>query len=275
MKGFLTVVALITTATFGLYSGAFAQTSTPRALPASLDNFYPPNAQGPVYLMAMHEMSSPLSGIVTDMLQGDVANAEANFKKFKDEYFKVAKMVPEWQTSFPIGPVSALETAISEGDPGKVMGALESLGKNCNGCHKTYMPQAQHKYHWGDFSAISATNPATKESMSFQMLMQMIESNMSGMMNDLGQGQLEAARTFADGFAAHFQALKETCEGCHSTERRYFVDDEVMGMVSRLQATMNQAAPDPKTVGELIQGIGMESCHKCHLVHIPAAYSKN
>jgi cytochrome c556 len=257
---------------------AFAETGKSQAsakLPPSLDSFYPPNAQGPVYVMAMHEMAMPMSGMITDMMEGDMPNAKANFKRFNEQYLRISNMVPEWQSYYSPSSVDKLGAALESDDPAKVMGAMEDVGKSCSGCHEAFMPLAFFKYHWGDFKAISVTNPATKEDMPFQVLMQMLNAEMNGVMNDLGQGQIEAARAHANGLAAQYQALKEACTACHDTERRYFVDADVMGMLGKLQSTMSQSAPDPRAVGEIIQGIGMESCHKCHLVHVPAAFSKN
>jgi hypothetical protein len=45
-------------------------------------------------------------------------------------------------------------------------------------------------------------------------------------------------------------------------------------MVDRLGTVLRGASPEPEAVAELGLGIGTESCHKCHLVHVPAAYAK-
>jgi hypothetical protein len=257
-------------------SGASEDVASPiGTLPVSLDNYYPPKAQGPAYLMAMHELATPFSGFVSDMMEGDMANAQANFEKFQLEYIKVSKMVPEWAEFFPLAPVDEAAAAITSGDQGKIMAALERIGKDCHGCHIISMPMAQHKYHWGDFTAITATDPLSNQSVPFAIFMQMLDADMTGIDNDLSQGQLEAAVAHAKGLAARFGALKETCDGCHDTAREYFVDDDVMGMIAKLELALAQEKADPQAVGQLVEGIGMESCYKCHLVHIPAAYSKH
>jgi hypothetical protein len=75
-------------------------------LPEMLDNYYPPKAQGPIYLFKMHELGKPFTGIVVDLFENDVENARNNFKDFKEKYTDVSKMVPEWQEQFPVEPLN-------------------------------------------------------------------------------------------------------------------------------------------------------------------------
>jgi hypothetical protein len=68
--------------------------------------------------------------------------------------------------------------------------------------------------------------------------------------------------------------VTETCIACHDTERKYFIDENVMQMIDQLQAAMNQPQIDNEAVSELRQSIEDESCFKCHLVHRPAASAR-
>jgi cytochrome c556 len=256
---------------------ATAEPATARdtsALPASLENLYPPGAAAPLFLISKIEMATRFSGIVGDLFENDPVNAQKNYETFRQQYIGMATMVPEWRDGFPLAPVDELGSALSSGDQPLVMKALEGVGAVCHSCHLDNMARVQQKYHWGDFSGLALTDPVTGEEVSFARLMLAIQFNMAGVGIDLEQGQKENAQKQLAGFKARFAVFKETCQACHDSERKYFVDASIDGMVDRLAAQLEQATPDPKAVGELLHGIGQESCSKCHLVHIPAAYAQ-
>jgi hypothetical protein len=244
------------------------------SLPGSLDNLYPPKSPAPVFYLEMHNLSRPLSGIICDLFENDFENARNDFDAFRKQYVKISSIVPEWAGMYPISAVDQLDTAMKTGDRGKIMSAIDGIGRVCDGCHLKYMPQAQHRYHWGEFSAITATDPLTGEDVSFQQLMLRMESNMTGIGIDLQQGQPENAGKQLGGFEARFQAVKQTCVACHEQERRYYVNDEIIAKFNDLKQVLSKNAVDAKAAGELLQQIGQESCFKCHLVHIPSAYAE-
>lgn len=244
------------------------------ALPSSLDRYFPPAAPGPIYLASMLEMTTPLSGVASDLFEGDTDNARANFEDFKAQYLKVSKMVPEWESYFPAAPVDQLDAAMKSGDPGQVMGVIDNLGKTCNVCHYQYMVPVYQKYHWGDFSILTVTDPISKSDYPYVVFKHMMETDMDAIGIDIAQGQKENAISHLNGFEQRFAALKETCDDCHDSERKYYTDESITGMISGIRSKLNEATVDPAAVGQLLQGIGQESCFKCHLVHAPAVYAK-
>jgi cytochrome c556 len=259
-----------------LGQGQATSTGTPAVtsmLPASLDSLFPPHAQGPRYLLAMHELAAPLSAIVVDLMENDRANAMTDFESFKAKYTAMAQTVPEWRDRFPMGPVENLGKALSEENPDKVMAAVGQMGQTCNQCHFKAMPAGYFKYHWPDFSSVSVTDPLSNKDVPFAQLMQMLETNMTGVGIDLAQGQKENVRRQAQGFAARFAAMKGACASCHESEPKYYVDQDITSLIDELNKQAAQPEIDGKAVGQLLDKIGMESCFKCHLVHIPAAYS--
>ncbi len=137
------------------------------------------------------------------------------------------------------------------------------------------MAKVQQKYRWMDFGEIKVTDPLTEEEMDFVRLKQSLNTNFSGILIDVEQGQGEKAQKHLQGFKARFQVLKDTCEDCHGTdERKYYVDENIQTLIGEIEKALNSIPIDSKTVQELVMGIGMDSCSKCHLVHIPAAYAK-
>jgi len=252
----------------------FADAPVTAGLPASLDQHYPPQAQGPAFWLAMHGMSVPFSAFVSDLMEGDATNATANFSTFRQRYLEVANMVPEWTPLFPVAPLDEAAAAIESGDQARVMAAVQKIGQTCHSCHVANMPAAYFRYHWGDFTAITATDPVTKQDVPFPAFMQMLDGDLIGVGNDLAQGQPEAAAAHARALGLRYAELKETCTACHETPRHYYVDDAVMKMIGRLEAEFADGSADPRVVEETARSIGVESCGKCHLVHVPAAYMR-
>jgi len=244
------------------------------SLPSSLDKFFPPKAPAPVFFIKMIEMSTSLSGIISDFLENDTENALANYSDFKDRYLELSKLVPEWSEFYPIAPVDKIGEALKKADPGQLMRAVDNMGRACNECHYLAMPLVQQKYHWADFDDLTATDPLSNSDVSFLQLMHMIDSHLAGVALDIQQGQLENAKSQLHGLDVRMKAMKEVCSACHDTERKYFVDESVFSMIEEIGLTLNEASPDANAVGELLHGIGQESCTKCHLVHIPAAYAR-
>ncbi len=175
-----------------------------------------------------------------------------------------------------MGPVDELGEALSSGDQRQVMASFEKVGQVCHDCHVSNMVKVQQKFHWLDFREVTIPDPLTNEQVNYAKLMQNIDLNFLGIMVDLQEGQIENALKHFEGFNARFQAMKDTCGDCHGTiERKYYVDDEIQGKIDNLgQALKNPATLNPEQVQGLMMGIGMESCGKCHLVHMPAQFSK-
>ncbi|GAB4512784.1 MAG: hypothetical protein Kow0047_24250 [Anaerolineae bacterium] len=243
--------------------------------PESLDALFPPEAPGPIWLFEMFALSGALEGILVDLEQGDMEGVQANFEAFKAQYTKVSQLVPEWQSRFPVEPVDALGEALASGDPTQVGPALGQIGQVCGSCHLFNQVKVQQKYHWPDFGEIRVTDPVTDEEVAWVDFMRRMALSYVGITNDLGQGQLDNARQNFEDFRARFAAMEpEGCSQCHLTPRTYFVDQSLQDMVQQVGAALEAETPDAETIGQLLGGIGNESCLKCHLVHFPAARAK-
>jgi len=243
-------------------------------LPASLDKLFPPQTEQPVFLFKMLGMATPFTGIIVDLFENDLENAQANYEKFKVNYMELSKLVPEWEKYYPLEPVNKLGKALATGDPAQVMPAFEQMGRVCSNCHNINMPKVQHKYHWGDFQGIMIEDPLTNQEVGFQQFMQYLDASFTGIGVNVEQGQLDNARQQLQGFRARYEVMEETCMNCHNTERLYYVDETVDNMIEKLEEALNASPVDPTKVGMISQGIGMENCFKCHLVHVPAAVAQ-
>jgi hypothetical protein len=243
-------------------------------LPSSLAALYPPKTKQPLLLVGMFELGTYFSGIVAELFESGLPAAKATFNRFKAQYGAVSKLVPEWENNFPMDPVEELGKAFGSEDRGKVMAAFQKVSEVCHNCHVSNMPRVQQEYRWGNFFAVKVKDPLSKEDVDFPRLMQYLDANFAGIRISLERGDKEIAQRQFQGFNGRFQALKEVCWNCHDSERQYYVNPRVQALVDKLGQALNGPSVDPKLVEQLRQGIGMESCSKCHLVHIPAAYTQ-
>jgi len=243
-------------------------------VPRSLDALYPPVADRPAYLFHMLVLDESFTGIVVDVLEGDLSGARDNFESFRSQYAEVRRLVPEWESYYPLEPVEQLGAAFASGDQGHLMAAFGEVGKTCHHCHTATMVPVQQRYHWGDFGAVTVADPLTHETVDFARFKQHLSMNLTGIRVDLRQGQNENALRQFDAFKARFESLKGSCLTCHDRDGLSFVDGEVTGVVDQLGSALREPHPSLEAVGKLLQAIGRESCSKCHLVHVPAAVAK-
>ncbi len=240
-------------------------------LPSSLDTLFPPKAEQPLYLFKMLGLGKRFSA--TSLFENDPEHAKTNFEEFKAQYVEVSKLVPEWEKEYPMDPIEELGASLNTGDHEKVMSAHEKVRKVCHECHVIDMPKAQQKYHWGEPYAIRVKDPLTTEEVDYSRLMKYLDANFAGISTYAEHGEGEGARRQLQDFNTRFQTMKETCTYCHHTERKYYVDENQQILVAKLKQALSGSSIDPKIVEALTQEIGRESCFKCHLVHIPAAYA--
>jgi cytochrome c556 len=87
-------------------------------------------------------------------------------------------------------------------------------------------------------------------------------------------GRTEAAVASVDALAGMMGTLTETSKTCHTTDRKYFVDAETIGLLDAVKSELGAAKPDPAKIGANMEAFAQESCTKCHLVHIPGAFAR-
>ena len=258
-------------------STGFAQSasdSPPKPMPHSLDAFYPPTAQAPIHLFEMLKLETFFAGILVNLGEDDAKGISKSYEGFKSQYQAVREMVPEWEGFYPTAPVEELGAVLKKGERGEVMAAYEKVGGICHNCHIHTMVPVQQKYHWGDFMTISLTDPVIKENVPFSLFKKFLSTSMAGITVNMAEGQPENALTQYKEFELRFTTLQKSCFGCHKKEPRSFVDPSVKEFVVKLGEVLSVEDFKPEKVQELTQAIGRESCFKCHLVHLPAAFSR-
>ena len=251
--------------------------------PSSLDQYFPPKAQSPVYLVEMFNLAGPFGGIGADLQGGDMAGVKNNFNAFKAQYDKVAKMVPEWTSQFPSASVDDLGKAIDSGNPAQIGPAMGKVGEVCGSCHLVNMVKVQQQYHWKNFDEIKVTDPISNKELDFLEYMTAMEGTFGGAMNSLAKGQMDKAVQNWQAFQTQYETLgKEGCKQCHvdpvtqkEIPRKDFVDADSVALIDQLGKALAATPPDASAVQNLSGAIGNEICLKCHWVHFPAQYEKD
>lgn len=243
-------------------------------LPASLANLYPPKSKQPEWQLQMQRMTAPLEALMSDLSEGDTANASKDFQEFKSLYAATAKLVPEWEKAFPMAPIDEADTALQSGNQEKLMAAMSKVEGVCSDCHAQSMADAQFVYRWPDITELKVTDPVSKKAMPYLEFKGAMSANFSGIGVDLQQGQPEAAKKQYQEFAQRFAAHAGICVSCHKTERRYYITAEIQTSIKNLGALLTQPPKDPAALGALAEEIGSQACNGCHAVHVPASMAK-
>ncbi|MFC1716624.1 hypothetical protein ACFL6S_23350 [Candidatus Poribacteria bacterium] len=227
-----------------------------RKPPASLDKYYPPEAEGPQYLFAMFAVEGPLMGFMTHLQGGDMAKAKEYFETFKAEYKRVAEMVPEWRVHYwPDEPVNNLEAALGSGNPAAVGPAVGALMQSCTRCHNETMSAVWARYQ--------------KPLAELGEFMFDLVGPMGAVNTYTAEGEFGKARGAFGLFQERMDELAESCGSCHDTERAYYVSADVQALMKTVADALEAEAPNAEKILGTMQKIGAENCYKCHKVHIP------
>lgn len=243
-------------------------------LPPSLDRLFPPHAATPIYREQMAELGFAYSAIFDDLEEQDILEARRSFKRFSDRYRQVASLVPEWRDRMPDAALEPLAAAVGTGDIARSRAALLGLRGTCAACHGPNMTRVQQVFHWGDFRKIGAIDPVARQRVSFSALKWSMQDSFVGLMTDARQQQRTRAQQHFREFAARFEALRMTCATCHGAEIPKYAGAAIVQKIAQIGVLL-EARPIPaEQVDLLAREVDKQSCHKCHLVHLPAAKAR-
>ena len=243
--------------------------------PKSLDQYYQKEPSD--FLMAMFGVLGPMGAMETHLKDGNMDKAKEYFVAFKTEYFKLSKMVPEWSKHFPSEPMDNLEKALDSGDPVKIQPAVQGVGKTCAACHQEHLPEVWYKYHWKDFETIKIPDPVSNKLLGFVEYMFGLHHSYSATNTYLSEekagGKFNKTIEALYDLEKRVEALNVGCKECHGKEdkRKYFTSPDIIDLLSTARYELQKTKPNIENVAKSIQGAGMQSCYKCHLVHVPAA----
>jgi cytochrome c556 len=246
-----------------------------KGLPQSLDQYYqsaPP--QPPEYLLKMTELGETMMGISINIQQGDMMNAKKSYAAFYENYKNSAKMVPEWKDYYNKSAVEKMGVALDTGDIPGVFQSMGDVGAGCSNCHKDTMSAVWNKYNWKDFRKvmINTPNPEEPQLPWAAAKMKYLAAGFDGIGVNIKQGNQTGAKQSFDLFTKMFNNTKQACGACHATERKYYVSDDIMGMINTMGQEID--AGNLTAAENIWQGIGAQSCYACHVLHMPAQFEK-
>ena len=236
-------------------------------LPSSLDNVYEastPEVIGNAYLGEMFKMAGMMQVIAEEMQAGEFTNARNTFNAFSIQYNNVSKMVPEWKKYFDKKLVAEIGKDIDNNDVSKTLVDMGRLGENvCAKCHRNNKPQVWAKYYWKDFRTVNVSTPAGNMSWPAAKAI-FVASSFDGATINLAEGRKGAANQSAERFTSMFSNLKNACDSCHTTERKYFVSADVVVLVDQYEIEIKAGN---LTGAQILQGQIGEQCMRCHITH--------
>ena len=251
--------------------------------PASLDQYYPPKAQGPVWLIDMFNMAGPFGSIGGSLQGQDMPGVKASFMAFQTQITKMSTMVPEWTSRFKLDTVTALGKAIDGGNPAQIGPAMAAVGQICADCHLLYQVKVQEKYHWPDFDTVKLTDPVSGKQLGWIDYKTAMAGSYEGMLGALQAGKADQARQLFQAFSSQFNTLgAEGCKQCHSDPvtqqeipRKYYVDADSKALLAQIGTALAANPPDATAVANLAGAFANGVCVNCHFVHFPAQNAKD
>ncbi len=246
-----------------------------QSLPPALDSIYKgsvPETPGNSYVIEMFKLADPMIGITTDVQEGDMANATANFNQFKAQYQKVSTMVPEWQGYWDINLVDKLGEDLNNKNIPAVFQDVGNIGQGCFKCHRNVGPQVWAKYYWRDFDTVNVSTPEGNLPWTDAMTKYLDFLAYSRIGSDIREGKQQDALNSSILFKTMMLNFKQACNDCHKTPRYYFVSDDVMANLTQM---VNDIRAGNLADAEIIRQQLGDTCFRCHVIHMPAQDMKD
>ncbi len=257
------ITAVILSLSLTSYAGGYVKLKKP---PKSLDNYFPPKSEKPIFLYNMHNASTAFTGVFVNIKQGNWDNALKWSQKLKSYYFKIGKMVPEWNKFLRKEEMEKLIDAVKNKDISKVEFYAKKIGQSCAGCHKKYMLPVKIKYHYPSYRLISLEDPVSGNEYSIEKYMKKLSTDYKLIKVFLDDGKFPLALKAADNFRKRYKGLTQMCSECHTNkavEDIYFNKQSDALLDKLIKFIQNKQTQ--KTL-ETVNSLG-GNCYKCHNVH--------
>ncbi len=250
-----------------IFSVSYGKNIKLRDLPKELSNYYPPKSEKMEFVELMHTLSVSITGVVSNIKEGDWQNAEKWAKRLQENYLKIGKMVKKWDKLLKKEDMEKLVNAVKSKDKAGSMEFVQNISKSCVQCHKNYQLSAKIKFHSPNFNKTQIEDPVSGLEYSIEDYMKAMTNDMKMMRIHLIDGQKNKARKSGFNFIKRFEGMTQMCKDCHTTKK----DEEIyFGIEANKRIT---ALREAVANGELIQikkqlkWISQNNCSKCHNVH--------
>ena len=152
---------------------------------------------------------------------------------------------------------------------------IGKLGEGCAKCHTDKMPQVWNKYNWNDFGKLTLKTPNPAEPvLPFPAAkIKYLAAGFDGIGVNIKNNNQKGAQESFGLFKTMFDNMNSTCSSCHVSPRTYYVSADIQAMIKLMGEKINSG--NRSEAEGLRMGIGMESCYKCHVLHMPAQFAKD
>lgn len=240
------------------------------SLPKSLDNYYQnskPETPSSEYVGDMFIMAGAFDGMIANIQEGDMANANKSYTVFAKEYKNISRKVQAWKGYFSIFAVKKLGTDMNMNANDSVISKdIAKIGATCEKCMGERRAQVWAKYYWRDFDTVNISGIAWKDAMI------MLAVNFGGIGANAAEGNQAATNNSFNKFKASYAQVKTACYNCHDTPRAYYVSDDVFARIDLMGTNIN--ANNMTNVQAIQRELGIQ-CYRCHVLHMPAQDMKS
>ncbi len=240
------------------------------SLPKSLNNFYQnstPETPSSEWVGEMFIQAGAFDGMIANIQEGDMANANVSYNVFAKEYMKISKKVPSWKGYFDISAVKKLGNDISTNANDSVLSKdIEKVGATCEKCMGERTAQVWAKYYWRDFDTVNISGIAWPDAMK------MLAVNFAGIGANAAEGNQTATNNSFNQFKVSYADVKDACNNCHDSPRTYYVSDDVFAKIDQMGTNITEN--NLTNVQAIQKELGIQ-CYRCHVLHWPAQNMKS
>ncbi|CAG0962057.1 hypothetical protein METP3_00891 [Methanosarcinales archaeon] len=240
-----------------------------KSLPESLDKFYTnssPEIPSSEWVVQMFILAGAFDGMVANIQENDVNNANVSYEAFANEYKNISKKVPEWKGYFDIATVDKLGEDLKTNNPAETFKDIGTIAATCEKCMGDRRAQVWAKYYWRDFDTVEVNGMEWKDAMIT------LAGSFGGIGANAAEGQQNETNNSFNQFNALYKDFKDACSNCHDTPRYYYVSDDVFTRIDQMGNDI--ITGDLQGAQAVQQELGIQ-CYRCHVLHMPAEDMKD
>lgn len=136
------------------------------------------------------------------------------------------------------------------------------------------MPQIWNKFNWNDFSKLTMKTPNPEEPvLPFPAAkIKYLAAGFDGIGVNIKNNNQKGAKESFGLFKTMFDNMNSTCSSCHASAPKYYVSSDIRSMIDMMGEKINSG--NLSEAEGLRMGIGMESCYRCHVLHMPSQFAR-
>ncbi|MCX9080865.1 MAG: hypothetical protein OIN83_01560 [Candidatus Methanoperedens sp.] len=216
----------------------------------------------------MFIMAGAFDGMIANMQEGDMANANVSYNVFAKEYTKVSKMVKPWKGYFDVAAVKKLGKDMNlNANESVISKDIAKIAATCEKCMGERTAQVWAKYHWRDFDTVNISGE-----IPWPDAMKMLAVNFVGIGANAAEGNQTSTNNSFNQFKVLYANVKVACYNCHDSPRTYYVSDDVFAKIDQMGTNITEN--NMKNVMAIQQELGIQ-CYRCHVLHWPAQNMKS